>query len=110
MTVLAIGSIIKVNNYKLFVIGYTTAENGTYEKSGYLVVPYPTGFSSFEKMFFIPFDAEYSVVAEGYKTNDTENLINVIAKSMINAEKIPYDDLVKLQDIYKNALRKKGDA
>ena len=107
MTVLSIGSIIKVNNYKLCIVGYTTAENSIEEKSGYLVVSYPVGFTKLEKVFFIPFESEFDVIAEGYKTKDTEKFMEVMADGLKLVEKIPYETLEKLQKVVKDALSKR---
>lgn len=104
---LSIGSIIKLNDYKLCVVGYTIADNDVTETSGYFVVPYPTGFTSLDKVFFIPFDIECEVVAEGYKHDASNQFMSVLAENMKLAETLSYSDLEEILKEYKKILPQK---
>ena len=78
MKLLSLGTIIKVNEIKVCIIGYTSVEKEGTSVMGYLVVPYPLGFVNIDNVFFIPIHMDFEIVAEGYgeviiSTREVEN-------------------------------------
>ena len=56
MSLLPLGSVIKIKNYKFCVIGYSSVDREQLVETGYLAVSYPLGFTSINKTVFIPKD------------------------------------------------------
>lgn len=111
MKLLPLGSVIKVKDRKVSIIGYGSDEKDETMTVGYFVVPYPIGFTSIEKVFFIPHNTEIELVAEGYKTEPSEQALNLLVKSFEAAKKIPYDDLAKINEALKKlSLKQKEDS
>lgn len=110
MKLLPLGSVIKVNSHKVCIIGYGSIDKETASTSGYFVVTYPIGFTNIDKVFFIPHNANMEVVAEGYKTAPSEQVLDTLAKSFEMVEKVPYDELLKINEAFKKAAQKKKEA
>ena len=68
MKLLPLGTVIRVNEHNVCIIGYGSGKNEKITASGYLVVSYPLGFTNAEKIFFIPHDYDFTIISEGYKT------------------------------------------
>lgn len=109
MKLLPLGTIIKVNNHKVCIIGY--GSDDTEEKSlcGYLVVLYPVGFTSIEKVFFVPHYTDFEVVVEGYKTGISAKVLDTFAKSFDMIEKIPDEELLKISVALKKIAAKREE-
>lgn len=104
MRLLPLGTIIKVNEIKVCIIGYTSAEKDAAAVCGYFVVPYPLGFININKVFFIPQNMNFEIIAEGYKTKASEQILDTISKSFEMVEKLPYEELMKFQEAYKKIV------
>ena len=109
MKLLPLGTVMKVNNHKVCIIGYSSVEKES-TKAGYLVVSYPVGFTHIDKVFFIPQDLECTVLAEGYKTGASEKVLDTISKSLEAVKDVPTEELLKFRDIYKKASSGKEGA
>ena len=81
MEMLPLGSIINANGHDVCVIGYGSDEKDSVSVLGYLVVPYPLGFIEMDKVFFIPLNGKFELVAEGYHTEATTKLLETVSKS-----------------------------
>lgn len=78
MKLLPLGTIIKVNEIKVCIIGYTSVQKEEASVVGYFVVPYPLGFVNIDKVLFIPAGMDFEIIAEGYdgailSTKEVEN-------------------------------------
>ncbi|WP_195451404.1 DUF4176 domain-containing protein [Anaeromassilibacillus sp. 1001302B_160321_C8] len=110
MKLLPLGSIIKVNNHKVCVIGYGSADKEEKSVCGYFVAVYPVGFTSIDKVLFLPHYADFEVVAEGYKTVPSEKILDTLAKSFEMVEKVPDEELLKIDAALKKIAAKKKEA
>lgn len=110
MKLLPLGSIIKVNNRKLCIIGYGSADKEEQSVCGYFVVMYPVGFTNIEKVLFVPHYTEFEVAAEGYKTVPSEKILDTLAKSFEMVEKVPDEELLKIDAALKKIASKKKEA
>lgn len=112
MKLLPLGTVLHFKKHNGFIMGYTTVEKEQGRVTGYIIAPYPLGFTSIEKTAFIPHDYEFSVVAEGYKTKASENLLDTLGKSLDAVEHVPQDEIKKLNDLLKgkDTSAKEGSA
>lgn len=101
MDLLPLGTVIQILNNKAFIIGYSSVKKGERETIGYLVVSYPLGFTSIEKVVFIPHNSEYSIVSEGYKTEPSEKLLQVLSKSFEQLQHNSVEDIAELNRFLK---------
>ena len=102
MKLLPLGTIINVNEYKLCIIGYSSAEKDSASVAGYLAVSYPLGFINIDKTFFIPhYQEDLEVIAEGYKTEESEEFLGSVAKIFESIQETPREDLIKACEIFK---------
>lgn len=101
MGLLPLGTVIQIGTDKAFIIGYSSAVRGGTELIGYFVTSYPLGFTSIEKVAFVPHDYEYSVVAEGYKTEFSEKLLDVLSKSFDLLQHNSVEDIEELNRFLK---------
>ena len=109
MKLLPLGSVIKVNNHKVCIIGYGSTDKEAKSVCGYFVALYPVGFTSIDKVLFVPHYTEFEVVAEGYKTTPSEKILDTLAKSFEMVEKVPDEQLLKIDAALKKmASKKKG--
>ena len=72
--------------------------------SGYFVVPYPFGFTNIDKTFFVNHDLDFEVLAEGYQTKPSKQVLEMLGKSFEMVEKVSYEDMVKLNQAYEKTL------
>lgn len=108
MKLLPLGSVITVKSRKISIIGYGSVDKDETSTSGYFVVPYPIGFTNIDKVFFIPHDTKFEVVSEGYKTEPSEQVLDMLAKGFEMAEKIPYYDLLKINEVFRKVSKQRG--
>lgn len=110
MKLLPLGSVIKINEIKTCVIGYSFVEKDNTTIGGYFVVSYPLGFINIDKVFFVPQNSVFETLSEGYKTISSEKILNVFAKSFALVKKVSYKDLVKFNNEYKKliSIQKEG--
>ena len=104
MKLLPLGTVIIVNNHKVCIIGYSTIEKESITSNGYLVVSYPVGFTKIEKTFFIPCDAEFEIIAEGYKTIPSEKILETLGKGFKLAEKFSLAEMEALYDVLEKRI------
>ena len=109
MKLLPLGSVITVKDRKVSIIGYASVDKDEISTAGYFVVPYPIGFTNIDKVFFIPHNTPIEVVAEGYKTESSKQVLDVLAKGFEIAQKIPYDDLLKTNEAFRKVLLKQKE-
>lgn len=102
MKLLPLGSVIRVNNHKVCIIGYGSADKEERSVCGYFVTLYPLGFTGIDKVFFVPWDTAFEVIAEGYKTVPSEKILDTLAKSFEIVAKVPDEKLLEMG----TALRK----
>ena len=89
MKLLPIGTVIKVNNHKVCIIGYGSVDTEERSICGYFVVLYPVGFTGIEKVLFVPHYKDFEVVAEGYKTGISAKVLDTFGKGFEMIEKFP---------------------
>lgn len=104
MEFLPLGTIIKVNDYKLCVIGYTSAKKDSADVAGHLAVSYPLGFTNIDKVFFIPCHQKVEILAEGFSSNGSKKLLDTMAKAFTTLKDVPEEEIEKSREILKNAL------
>ena len=102
MDLLPLGSVIKINNHKAFIIGYSSDDRGEVSRYGYFIVSYPIGFTSVDKVVFIPHDSVFTVLSEGYKTKGSEQLLKVLSESLIKVQSASVDDVLQLNQHLKD--------
>lgn len=110
MKLLPIGSIIKVNGHKVCIIGYGSENKEENSVCGYFVTLYPIGFTSIDKVLFVPHYEKFEVVTEGYKTTSLEKILATLAKSFEMVEKVPDEELLKISLALKRMASKKEEA
>lgn len=101
MTLLPLGTILKINKSKMFIIGYTSVEKNDSSVLGYFVVSYPLGFTNIDKTFFVPYDLDFEILSKGYSTKASDNLLKVMMTTFENVKTIDYEKFSKLSDFYK---------
>lgn len=109
MKLLPLGSVITVKDRKVSIIGYASVDKDDISTAGYFVVPYPIGFTNIEKVFFIPHNTEFEVVAEGYKTDPSSQVLDMLAKSFEMVKKVPYDDLLRINEAFRKVSLKRKE-
>ncbi len=107
MRLLPLGSVVKLNQHKVCIIGYGSVDKEAGSVSGYFTVLYPLGFTSSDKVFFVPTDADMEVVAEGYQTAPSAKVLDLLAKAFEAVEKVPYEELLKVNEAFKKVASKK---
>ncbi len=108
MKLLPLGTVLEVKTRKVSVIGFGSVDKESGSTAGYFVVPYPLGFVSASKVFFIPHDEPFKVLSEGYQTSASEKVLGLLAKSFEAAEKLSYEEVVKINEVVKQvAVRAK---
>lgn len=110
MKLLPLGSVITVKDRKVSIIGYASVDKDETSTAGYFVVPYPIGFTNIDKVFFIPHTTQFQVVSEGYKTEPSEQVLDVLAKAFDMAKKVPYDDLLRINEAFRKASLNQKEA
>ena len=110
MKLLPLGSIIKVNNHNVCIIGYGSVDKDSVSTSGHFVVLYPIGFTSIDKTFFVPHNEEFELISEGYKTAPSEKVLETLSKSLEMVENVSYEELLKINKAFKKAVQKKKEA
>lgn len=110
MKLLPLGTVLKINNHKVFIIGYTSTEKDGKSVLGYFVVPYPLGFINIDKVFFIPYREDYEVLAEGYATDTSRQLLGRLAKTFTMAENLSTEQLAAINKAIQLAASKKEGA
>ena len=105
MKLLPLGTIIKVNEHKLCILGYTTAEKENASVAGYFVASYPLGYINVDKMFFIPrYQEDLEVIAEGYRTADSGKALNAAANAFEKICNTPREQLLKSNQILREMI------
>lgn len=110
MKLWSLGTVLKVNRHKVCIIGYTSTGSELASVAGYLVVSYPLGFINIDKVFFVPAHAEYEILAEGYKTNVSERILETLQKGFEIIKSTPDEKLVKFNEEYKKIISQSKEA
>lgn len=106
MKLLPIGSIIKMKEQKLCILGYTSISKEDKTHCGYYAVPYPAGFINVKKTVFIPTSANVDVLAYGYQTEVSEKTVELLGIFFDAADTIGEDKIPLVIDAYKKAVDK----
>ena len=106
MKLLPLGTVLEVKTRKVSVIGFGSVDKESGSTAGYFVVPYPLGFVSAEKVFFIPHDEAFKVLSEGYKTDVSEQVLDLLARSFEAAEALSPEAIDHIQKAVKRAAAK----
>lgn len=108
MKLLPIGTVIRLNNHKVCIIGYGSANKKEKSVCGYFVVLYPVGFTNIEKVLFVPHYAKFEIIAAGYNTAPSEKILDTLANSLKILEKVPNQEILKIHTAFeKISVRKK---
>ncbi len=110
MNLLPLGTVIKIEKFKALIIGYSSVEKENESISGYLVASYPLGFTNINKVVFLPYDFEFEVLAEGYKTKTSDKVLNMLSKCLDITKDVSYEDLDKFNNEYKKILARIKEA
>ena len=79
--ILPIGSVIKVENAKLMVVGHFSKEKDNKNKYYYMAVPYPIGYLSVDKTVYVACDCDdYEVLHEGYQSEKGKQYTEQLSK------------------------------
>ena len=106
MKLLPIGSIIRIKEQKLCIIGYTSISKEDKTHCGYYAVPYPIGYINVEKTLFVPLAVNVEVLAYGYQTEASEKSIGLLGTYFSAADTIGPDKIPLVIDVYKKAVDK----
>lgn len=98
MKLLPLGTVIRVNEHNVCIIGYGSAKNEKATGDGYLVVSYPLGFTNINKTFFIPHNYDFEILAEGYKTEASSVALDIFG---IGLEKLQNASTEEIEEINK---------
>lgn len=109
MKLLSLGTVIKINDCKACIIGYSTTERDSKTISGYILVPYPIGFTNIDKAVFIPFDTKFDVLAEGYSTEISNRMLNLIFNGIDAVKDVPIEKLIQFNQKYKEFILSKRE-
>ncbi len=104
MKLLPIGSVIQKNEILLSVIGYTTMQASGKNVCGYYVVPYPVGYVSLEKIFFIPEDSDYDLVESGFVTEDSRKVLNMLGQHLELSTQVSAEEYGKVVEKIKSTV------
>lgn len=104
MKLLPIGSIIKIKEHKLCIIGYTSMTREDKTQCGYYAVPYPIGYINVEKTLFIPTSMSAEVLAYGYRTEASEKAVELLEIYFNAADTIGPDKVPFVINAYKKAI------
>lgn len=110
MNLLPLGSIIEVNSHKVCIIGYTSDDKAAVSTAGYIVVSYPVGFTNIDKAFFIPHNTPMEVIAQGYQSEASALVLDILAKGFEAAKDLSRDDLLKISAAIKNVAEQHKEA
>ena len=72
MRILPIGSVIKVKDVKLMIVGHFSKDKETKVQYYYVTVPYPMGFVDKDKIIAVAINEDFEVVHQGYQTQRCE--------------------------------------
>ena len=110
MKLLPLGTVIRVNEHNVCIIGYGSGKNEKITASGYLVVSYPLGFTNAEKIFFIPHDYDFTIISEGYKTEASGIAVDIFGIGLEKLQNASEEDLEKLNDAFTKMRAAKKEA
>lgn len=80
MRILPIGSVIKVDNVKVMVVGHFSKEEGDKNQYYYTALPYPIGYVDKDRILTVKVEAEMEVLHEGYQTQGCEKYTEQLSK------------------------------
>ena len=100
---LPIGTVVEVNQTPLLVIGYTVGDIKTGAVIGYRAFPYPTGLIAMEKILFIPWNADFCVLAEGWQDDFSQEMLASFTKHLERVHNAPDQKAIFLEQ-YKKIL------
>lgn len=108
MKLLPIGSVIRIQEHKLCIIGYTSMSKEDKTCCGYYAVPYPVGYINVEKTLFIPLTTNFEVLAYGYQTEVSGKAVGLLGTYFEAADVLTPDKISRVIDAYKKAVDKVG--
>lgn len=73
--ILPIGTVIKIKEYLLMIVGYKSIKGENAILHYYGVVPYPLGFLDDDSFNFILMDSSFDIVYRGYSSNESDKYI-----------------------------------
>lgn len=109
MKLLSLGTVIKINDCKACIIGYSSTERESKTICGYILVSYPIGFTNIDKAIFIPFDAKFDILAEGYSTEVSNRMINLIFNGTDAVKDVSQEKLIRFNQKYKEFILSKRE-
>lgn len=103
-----IGTIIKVDDLQLCIIGGASLMRNEKHISGYLCVVYPVGFTNVNSIVHVSQDMITDIVQIGYSTELSKKMSEFNMKLDDLTQKASSDDLTKIKSIFKEVLDKVG--
>lgn len=105
MELLPIGSIISITGKKFCIIGYSDVKKEEKAYGGYVVVLYPLGYISLEQAIFVPAVEPVEVVAYGYQSKTSKELIKLLGTYYDVAKEIGEEKTAAIFEVYKIAAQ-----
>lgn len=90
---LAVGTIVAIQDNKFMVCGYRPYDNEGKVGMGHLLVPYPMGFMNAESLSLVSSDTVFPVVHEGFRNEDGESYDRMLEKIRTVGVDVTTDEL-----------------
>lgn len=98
------GSVINRNNISFMTVGFASIKKEKELVCGYYVVPYPVGFISIQKVFFLPVNAQYSVLAQGYVNDASAPILELLGQYFEKSKYLRPEDYPKILEKIKQTI------
>ena len=103
-----IGSVVRIKDVRLVVIGHRMARDGESIGMCYLLVPYPLGFVDASSLSLTPASKIDEVVSRGYETDEGNEYLTGLQGMAESAKGVGYDDFADAVLSFNNYLKEKG--
>lgn len=103
-----IGSIVRVQDVLLVVVGHRMARDENNVGMCYMLVPYPLGFVTVSSLSLTPVSKIDEVVEEGLHTSEGDEYLASMEELMAQAEGLDYDAYADAVLAFKLFLKKEG--
>lgn len=90
----AVGSVIDIKGRKFVVCGHRPLNDNGLFGMGYLLVPYPLGYTRPQSFSLVSAETEYPVVHEGYRNEDAEAIDQLLEQMRTYGRETSYDEVV----------------
>lgn len=105
MELFPIGTIIKMQEKKFCIIGYSCAKKEEKTQGGYFIVPYPLGYIDAEKSFFVSAASPVEVISYGYQSKTSKELVKLLGIYYGVAQEIGEEKTAAIFKAYQKAAQ-----